>query len=462
MEKDDLSVYDEEDDISIFDTGSSTDGSAAGSLHVAREDIQLMNVVRAIVILMLLTFAFIASDSVLVIATISEQNEFREAYDVAASELIAGFYEDVTDKLWATRGLTTGITSAARSSFWPNVSLPDFEDHCVTPLKLAEASTITFSPLVQARDRSDWQNYAAEAYPFIHVIGPDHTINGSQDASGVFYYPTERSVGEGIYYFEGTTALTEPTSSNPLFPIWQMAPRVGNKSEEGLSTGIMFDQQSTRVRAQALDGMLLRQGAIMSTFLYQDTNGTDFAFYKDPRSMIAYPIFETLSPQSAVVGSVNTEFKWEPVLGGTLTDYSDPLVVVVENECGGSFSYEVAGLNATYLGEGDFQDPSVDGYTPVNSSYDDFAALFDEHGATTINGETACNYRITIYPTKAFKSTYTTTTPAVYRGIVLLIFLVMVGVRVYVSCIRIRLHFPASSSLTLLLHLCHRSGVRGI
>jgi class 3 adenylate cyclase len=92
-------------------------------------------------------------------------------------------------------------------------------------------------------------------------------------------------------------------------------------------------------------------------------------------------------------------------------------------------------VNAAFLGAGDLHDDDVDGYESTASSYASFAAIFDEHGKTPVSPESACNFKISVYATPAFKSEYLTEEPDIYRWIVLGVFLTMVMIFVFYDCL---------------------------
>lgn len=426
--EEDLSEYDAE---SIFDNGASGSESTASSIKVAREDIRLMNVVRAIVILILLTFAFITANTVFVIASIAEENNFRVAYEEAASKLIVSFYEDISNKLWVAQTLATEFTLSVHVSAWPNVTIPDFGARCAGPMHLAEASFVLFSPFVVNTQRAGWENYATQVTNVSDrfELEPPMAASDQVVAETVSHFPTGRTVAEGIYRFQRTNAVTESDSANFVFPVWQTTPQLANATTGIIGT--MFNQQSNAVREQAIDRMIVRQGSVMSTFLFQDTNESDLAFYSVAFSSLYSPIFDN----SSVSGALSMEFNWAAVLSGSLSDFKEPLVVVLDNACGGNFSYNVTGMQATFMGPGDLHDTSIDGYTPTNSSYMAFAALFRIRGSVELSPETACNYKITVYPTQAFKGAHLTSMPDVYLGIILLVFFIMIAVFLLYDCL---------------------------
>jgi class 3 adenylate cyclase len=439
----DLSGF--EDEESIFGDDDSLSAGSKGSVKVAREDIKLMNVIRAVVILILMTVAFISSEFVFVIATIAQENNFDNAYNDASQELIDGFYAKLDNKLWTAQTFSTDLTSSAKGK-WPFVTFSDFEARCAGPRHLSAASSFTFSPLVRRSDLADWQEYAALTYPlqkstFTDSYNPHGGHPHEAFGAPVVYYPTGRDSDNGIYSFVDTAPSTDLGFADYSFPMWQMAPSVGNLST-GL-IGVLFNEMTNLVRAQALESMLVREGSVMSQFLFLDTNGTDFASFTAPRSIIYYPIYDSLNSDRAVVGTLDMEVQWESFLEGILDDFKKPLVAVVDNTCGGVYSYEVSGLNASFIGAGDHHDDAVDGYTSAASSYSSFAAIFDEHGKAPLSyesgsgseSESACNFKISVYATSSFKNESLSAAPDVYRWIVLCVLLSMVMIFICYDCL---------------------------
>jgi hypothetical protein len=426
-----------EDEESIFGDDDSVSDGSQGSVRVAREDIKLMNVVRAIVILILLTIAFISSETVFVIATIAQENNFDSAYQDASQELIDGFYAKVENKLWTAQTLSTDLTSSVTDK-WPFVTFSDFEARCAGPRHLSAASSFMFSPLVRRSDLAAWREYAELTYPLQNSSFTDAYISHgthSHDTFGepVVYHPTGREVEDGIYRFVDAVPSTDLGLADYSFPTWQMAPSVGNMST-GL-IGVLFNEMTNVVRAQALESMLLREGSVMSQFLFLDTNGTDFASFAAPRSTIYYPIYDSLNSDRTIVGTLDMEMQWESILGGILDDSKRPLIAVVDNTCGGVYSYEVSGVTASFIGAGDQHDNGVDGYMSTASSYTSFAAIFDEHGRAPLSSESACNFKISVYATSSFKNDILSAGPDVYRWIVLCVFLSMVMIFVCYDCL---------------------------
>lgn len=435
MSTDDISIVheedeDDEDELFLDDDESTDNESLNGSVHVAREDIRLMNVVRAIIILILLTLAFILSEVAFVISTLQNENNFRAAYSSAANELVDAFYTDIETKLWATQTLATEISSSVEDQEWPFVSIPNFQARCEAPMYLAQASSIYFSPFVDAVTLPSWETFAADTYQ--STILQDPAINNV--TLHVEYLSTKRTVSEGVYYFKESTAFTVDTrTSGNIFPIWQAAPRPPVNISKGIQATLFG--QSTPVRAQALDSMVLRGGSTASTWLFNQTDLSDFAFYSVPETVITYPLRQGLSQESQVVGAISLQYQWEPVLAGAVKEIPQPLYAVIENSCGGNFTYVVEGVDASFVGQGNLVEKTELSFTLVNTSYATFARLFDRHGDVPVDPDTACNYMLMVFPTPEFESYYHNFYPNMFRGVVLLIFFCVIVIFIFYDCV---------------------------
>lgn len=78
-------------------------------------------------------------------------------------------------------------------------------------------------------------------------------------------------------------------------------------------------------------------------------------------------------------------------------------VVVLENTCGQVYSYKIEGFDAKFLGFGDLHDPK---YHHLGGK----SSFFGHHGLNN----SSCQYRVCIYPTRAFEDLHVTSTPIKY------------------------------------------------
>ena len=135
-------------------------------------------------------------------------------------------------------------------------------------------------------------------------------------------------------------------------------------------------------------------------------------------SQISQPIFETLDDNGEdeeeddrkVVGSVWLAVDWITYFQNLLPESAKGLTVVMKNTCGTStrgavtFTYEINGLQAVEIGEGDHHDKNYDELEVT------FPLLHRNYDETRFQRDVECLPQITfsMYPSKAFEETFYT------------------------------------------------------
>ena len=439
---DDDSLYN--DDQSLFAGDEENElalQSSQGSARIAREDVRLMNVVRAIVILSLLTFAVISAETVFIIALIAQENNFKDAFEDAAKVLTNAMNERISTKIWIAKTFAHDLAMDAHNSdlVWPHMTFDHFPDRCRGPLYLSQSSAIKFTPFVAEAERVAWEEIAALTYPTMsneHLfpsLNQDAAMSSSDD---VMYHITQRTIDQGIYKFVDEVAQDQKLSTDGYFPLWQQAPLPPTAPDPDTLIGTMFNLLSLQVRASGLKTMVQREGSSISQFLFEGSNGQDYAVFSTPRSSIYAPIHGVFNSTTSsvdkplMVGAVEFEFRWEHVFANVLTGIDSPLHAVVENTCDNrQFTYEVIGEEVSFVGEGDLHNDGVDGFNDFSTSPEEFEALFLEHSfRPKVEADGSCSYFVSYFPTAEFKRHYVTNSPDAYRGIVMAVFLFVIGI----------------------------------
>lgn len=159
---------------------------------------------------------------------------------------------------------------------------------------------------------------------------------------------------------------------------------------------------------------------------------------EEPLVRLLYPVLSSaLSvPESASAPATDSEvsavvassFYFGTLLRGILPTGQDGLVVVVNNECGMSFTYELNGAEPTYLGEGDLHDHQYEDYA--------LSVNFTELSEFIIGGDlqtyyqglpiatSYCMYNVTIFPSEVMETKYRSNDPIIFTYSVIAIFLV--------------------------------------
>jgi hypothetical protein len=149
----------------------------------------------------------------------------------------------------------------------------------------------------------------------------------------------------------------------------------------------------------------------------------------EPKSNLYYPIFDKVEGIRAngtdqqVVGLLWLGFFWRDALKDLLPGGSMGIDVVVSTPCSTTFTYRLDGQKSTFSGAGDLHEASYDTYG-VNSTLlglRRFAVSKSTYTGVPVD-EDFCPILLTVYPSSATQSQYTTTNRIVFTVCSVLIF----------------------------------------
>jgi hypothetical protein len=80
----------------------------------------------------------------------------------------------------------------------------------------------------------------------------------------------------------------------------------------------------------------------------------------DPMSSVYFPVFDSFDSDSAPVAVIVAVLNWATYFKNTLPPNSEGVVVVLENECDGPFTYFITYEEVEYLGKGDLHNERYD------------------------------------------------------------------------------------------------------
>jgi hypothetical protein len=84
--------------------------------------------------------------------------------------------------------------------------------------------------------------------------------------------------------------------------------------------------------------------------LHSQVTGSSVKF---PHTFVAYPIFSVPGDfQSEIVAYAGSGFAWDFALRNLLPEGVDGIIVEIENNCNQSFSYQISGPEAFFIGDG--------------------------------------------------------------------------------------------------------------
>jgi hypothetical protein len=156
-----------------------------------------------------------------------------------------------------------------------------------------------------------------------------------------------------------------------------------------------------------------------------------------------------------LLGFISISIYWRDLLTDLLPPGSDGIVIVIENECNPSFSFQVTGPDVTYLGRGDLHDTEFDSMEvnvrePVRSficmlgcvvaatrlstkrfAFRMFQAWLLDLGSFSLERESytglpvvndTCPYYLRLYPSKTMLNDYRSSDPILFTVCAALIF----------------------------------------
>jgi class 3 adenylate cyclase len=149
---------------------------------------------------------------------------------------------------------------------------------------------------------------------------------------------------------------------------------------------------------------------------------------------IFYPIINDISrvkiagsddytvKNNTLVGALAATVYWRSIIQNTLPPGSNGVVVVFNNTCTKSFTYQINGRNVVFLGVNDKHDVKYD-YLRVSSKItelEDFSFTASVYSGAPIS-EDFCPYTLHLYPTDEMRSDFTTKNAAIYASVTLLL-----------------------------------------
>lgn len=156
----------------------------------------------------------------------------------------------------------------------------------------------------------------------------------------------------------------------------------------------------------------------------------------EPVSDILYPILEDANewilergpaypPSGHVLGGfLSITFYWRDLIKGILPQGSNGIVVVIDNPCNPTFTYQINGPTVQYLGVGDYHESQFN-YLEIQSELKDLEKFLIT-GTSTYSGIPVnpdyCPFTVRVYPSTIMLNTYVTDNRIIFTVGTVLIF----------------------------------------
>lgn len=266
-----------------------------------------------------------------------------------------------------------------------------------------------------------------------------------------------------MWYYDANNEAAVDDTPGPWAPTWQTAPvaYLGVESNEnilankdGLNAGANITFTSDAVSISQL--ILAPPGdmytsnptsAIMALLRtvksHQDNEKPvqaepeEILYKGDPFSKVYFPVHNTFDSNRTTVAIMLAWIRWAYYFQDILPSTLRGVVVVLDDSCGGTFSYSVDGSEVTPLGKGDLHDSAYDSLA-LKASFGGIDSVADgtEHGLSF--NHDFCPISIVVYPSASFEGIFRSNTPFVMTFLVVVVFcftgLMFLG-KMIVSCL---------------------------
>ena len=279
---------------------------------------------------------------------------------------------------------------------WPFVTLPNVAVHGHNLREATGTLGFWITHLVTAGQVANWSAYTMQ----------NNNWYKGQFVPSIYTVPP------------GTQNISFDIGAGPYAPVWQMDPTP-------VWPLVNFDMLPHQPQYDAV--VKLREGVmgaatatnqLVSVFSNADSYTPSQG---EPYSSFSHPIFDSFDEETSRIPAMITGFvRWGTYLAKLLPPSQRGINVVLDtNSCNSTFSWELVGPDAVFLGEGDFHDPKFDEYS-INIEFN------VNTNETAIEETGICVFDLYVYPSSTFVQQYTSNTPMIVTIVVAAVFASMI------------------------------------
>jgi len=417
------------------------------SLDIARKENLLVTYWRVLMFGVLFAVTISVGFVVFDLVRKSQFDDFNRAFKFDSEKIYEFLGHTIDGRLEAIDALATMIVTSAsiRNETWPYTVMPDFPTKASKMRMLSDALAIQQYTFVEEHERVGWEVFAKENEGWVQhtldIMHEDTTLRLQVDLPEIYDTNHSTSIRYG-----GPEPIEFGTG--PYFPTWHTYPMVPSGTTSAynwnailhpdLGPGIRETMENHKVvigpvlnyRDTKEEARISRVGIWTERLVPPDVDPGE------PVIRVLYPILDTADgaitkdePNSKLVGILASSFFWRQFLENILPNEERGLVAVFKNTCNQSFTYEINGHHAKYLGPSDLHDNKPEWETLGNSlTFSDIGSFTDSlrttnatYGGLAINEE-YCAYTVSIFPSEKMYDKFVTKEPWLYSAIAVTIF----------------------------------------
>lgn len=362
-----------------------------------------------------------------------QQKSFEQAFDQAALTVAeaAVMQQENTREAMSNLAHIAASAALATNQTWPLVTVPLYDLHARDSISHGQVEFLGLWHRVNHSDLEAFTDYTSQHYPEVmeeaHLLSYGNLERLEDNDASTSCYKAFVSRGTPANYSR-ETELAE------YWPGWQLSPPPMTYET------INWNIASLPAMGEVIDAMVkLRYETTFTSVLPYDpvaeiiyTNtehdhsmhdgaSTTTTTKEHPRMLGAHPVHQDpTDDDSRIVAAVVGGVALDVVLRDVLPDDTNGIVCILKNNMGQTFSYEINGHEARYLGERDFHDRIYDKMFAHVS-----LALHTHPNYTSTPGH--AQYELYIYPSATFELKYNTGSPELLAAIISVTFILVAG-----------------------------------
>ena len=250
-----------------------------------------------------------------------------------------------------------------------------------------------------------------------------------------------------IWYYDSDNEVATDNSRGPYFPTWQSSPVVYGGLEtnenvlankDGLNSGanITFTSESVAISqlimappgnvsstnpSTALIALIM---SIAASEVGDDQTAAKaelVEYQGDPVSKVYFPIYNDFGKDRVPVAIMLAWIRWADYFENVLPSTLEGIMFVLQDSCGGQYTYLANGDKVVPLGTGDLHDTKYD-YLKRSIDFSSVKNIADGTKFGLALNQEFCPISLDIYPSEAFHNIFTKQTPTIMTVAVALVF----------------------------------------
>ena len=420
---------DEDSDIEgdASEQGEGAKENSQYALEVAKKEGQWVWWLRVLTTFVLLSVAIAVCLIVFFIESEDEKEKFEHEFSEAAEKMVIGFDSTVKQRLQIITSFAQDL-SANSVGEWPFVVPPFFHERAELVSILSSSMYLLLIPKVTAQEADAWNEFA--------WTNQGWKAEGLSKQTGVALEKVNAApIMQQMINTHNPNVHPPAIEINPEGPNWPMwcTYPVVNSTVEGED---IYGDTEHRV---SIDLVLASRTPVLEpSHDYLSGNEKDtryqllteakhIAYLGDPHATAFVPVFDGLGRETEIKAVLLIFIYWRTYLDYILPQSSDGLVVILENTCNQTYTYEVDGIHSTFIGNGDLHDHRYD-YLGIGAGVD--VRTTDNPD----NAEQGCLYSVRVYPSQRFENEHLTSKPGIYSAILAAMFIFTSAVFLFYDC----------------------------